>query len=214
MARQNRTGNRTGRAQAARATMRGTARHAEDAVRSAVDESDEMAGDVAETVGRTADAAVDITQRVADQGREVIWLGMRAAAGVNGRLADVSYGSGHRLVEQAARMADIYSQASETTAEKLRQMFAAYLSVGHGVQQMQQAWLDLLNRSINEASHRPQDLLRCKSLVELADTQRDLYVSAVERAMEASTTMLQLAERVAREAMGPLQSGSRSGSRG
>jgi hypothetical protein len=35
----------------------------------------------------------------------------------------------------------------------------------------------------------------------------------VERAVESSTTMLQTAERVVREAMGPLQGRARSGAR-
>ena len=201
-----------GRAQPARAAMRDATQQAESNVRTAMDESDEMIGSVADTVSRTADAAVDITQRVADQGREVVWLGMRAAAGMNGRLADVSYGTGHRFLEQAARVMDIYGQASESTADSLKTLFNASLSLGRGMQQMQQTWLSLLDRSTNEAARKPQDLLRCKSLVELADAQREIFVESVERAIESSATMLQLAERVAREAAGPLQGRSRAGS--
>jgi hypothetical protein len=200
-----------GRAQAARTAMREATRQAEDTVRVAVDGSDEMAGSAADTVSRTTDAAVDITQRVADQGREAVWLGMRAAAEMNDRLAEVSYGRGQRFLDQAARVMDIYGQASDSTADGLRTLFNASLSLGRGVQQMQQTWLSLLDRSVNEATHRPQNLLRCKSLVELADTQRELYVDAVDRAIESSATMLQTAERVVRAAMGPLQSRARPG---
>ncbi|HEY7579381.1 MAG TPA: phasin family protein [Acetobacteraceae bacterium] len=191
--------------------MREATRQAEDTVRVAVDGSDEMAGSAADTVSRTTDAAVDITQRVADQGREAVWLGMRAAAEMNDRLAEVSYGRGQRFLDQAARVMDIYGQASDSTADGLRTLFNASLSLGRGVQQMQQTWLSLLDRSVNEATHRPQNLLRCKSLVELADTQRELYVDAVDRAIESSATMLQTAERVVRAAMGPLQSRARPG---
>jgi hypothetical protein len=193
--------------------MREATRQAEDTVRVAADGSDEMVGSAANTVSRTTDAAVDITQRVADQGREAMWLGMRAAAEMNGRLAEVGYGRGHRFLEQAARVMDIYGQASDSTADGLRTLFNASLSLGRGVQQMQQTWLSLLDRSVNEATQTPQNLLRCKSLVELADTQRDIYVDAVGRAIETSTTMLQSAERMVREAMGPLQSRGRLGAR-
>ncbi len=206
----NRTGQNRGPAQAARTAARDATHRTEDVMRTAADETDEMMENVTETVSRTADAAVDITQRVADQGREVIWLGMRAAAGVNGRLADVGYGSSHRLLEQASRMMEIYGQASEATAENLQTLFTSWLSLGRGMQQMQQTWFSLLDRSVNDAVHKPQDLLRCKSLVEVADTQRELYVKAVERAVESGATLLQLAERVAREATGPLRSRARA----
>jgi len=193
------------RAQTVRTAMHDATERAEEAVRAAVDESGEMVGSVADTVTRTADAAVDITQRVADQGREVISLGMRAAAGMNGRLADVSYDRSHRLLEQAARVMDIYGQANDRTAENLKTLFNASLGLARGLQQMQQTWLTLLDRSFKEASRKPQDLLRCKSLVELADTQREIYVDAVERAIDSSSTMLQLTERVMRDALAPLQ---------
>lgn len=197
------------RAQAAELNMEESAERVEDFARMAANGADEMAGGVAETVSRTADAAVDITQRVADQGREVMWLGMRAAAGMNGRLADVSYGNSHRLLQQAARVADIYGHASEAAADNLRALFASCLSLGHGMQQMQHVWLNMLDRSVNEAVHKPQDLLRCKSLVEFANTQRELYVDAIDSAMDASAALLQTAERAARSAMGPLQGRAR-----
>ena len=205
--------NRTGRerAQPARTAVRDSTQQAENNVRTAMDESDEIIGNMADTVSRTADAAVDITQRVADQGREVVWLGMRAAAGMNGRFADASYGTSHRFLEQAARMMDIYGQASDSTADSLKTLFNASLSLGRGMQQMQHTWLNLLDRSTNEAVRKPQDLLRCKSLVELADAQREMFVDNVERAIESSTTMLQVTERVVREAIGPLQSRARAG---
>jgi hypothetical protein len=199
--------NKVGRGRV-RTAMGDAAQESEDNVRAAMDESEAMIGTVAETVSRTADAAVDITQRVADQGREVVWLGMRAAAGVNGRLADVSYGNGHRFLEQAARMMDIYGQASESTADNLKTLFNASLSLGRGIQQMQHTWLNLLDRSVNDAARKPQDLLRCKSPVEFAEAQREIFVQSIDRAIETSTTMLQLAERVVRDAIGPLQSKS------
>lgn len=48
-------------------------------------------------------------------------------------------------------------------------------------------------------AQKPQDLLLCKSLVELADPQREMFVDG--------------AERVVREAVGPLQCRTRAGVR-
>jgi hypothetical protein len=198
------------RAQAARAAMREATQNAEEAVQAAAEGTNEFIGNVADTVARSADAAVDISQRVADQSREVIWLGMRAAAGMNGRLADAGYGTGQRALEQTARIWDIYGQASERTMEKLQAMFAAGLTLGRGAQLLQHTWLNLMDRSMNEAVRKPQDLLRAKTLSEFADTQRELYVGAVNQAVEASSTMLRAAERMARDALSTLENRPRA----
>jgi hypothetical protein len=207
----NRPDQSRGRAQATRAAMREATQSAEEVVKAAADGTNEIIGNAADTMSHTAEVAVDITQRVAEQSREVIWNGMRAAAGVNGRLADVGYGTSHRFFEQATRVMDIYGQASERATEKLQSLFAASLSLTRGAQQMQQTWFNLLDRSVNEAVRKPQDLLRCKSLSELADTQRDLYIGAVDRAIESSAAMLQAAERTARDALSRLQNLPRPG---
>ncbi len=198
------------KAQAERNAARDSETAAAETADSAFGESDELVENMAETVSHTAGAAVDITQRVADQGREVIWLGMRAAAGMNGRLADVGYGSSHRLLQQAARMMEIYGNASEATAANWQTMFASCLAIGRGMQQMQRAWFGLLDSAVNDSVHRPQELLRSKSLVEAATAQRDLYIEAVERTVEANVTLLQIAERVAQDAIGTLQGGERT----
>lgn len=160
---------------------------------------------VAETVVRTADAAVEMGQRVAEQGREVMLLGVQAAAGMNGRIADAGYGSGHRVLGTTARALDIYREAGDRTAENVQALFSAYMTLGRGVQQMQHACLQMLDRTVDRATHRPQDLLRCKTLEEVAEVQRDIYLGAVTYALESSTTLLQLAAQTAQQAMRPLQ---------
>jgi hypothetical protein len=65
----------------------------------------------------------------------------------------------------------------------------------------------LLDRAVDRATHKPQDLLRCKTLEEFAEVQRDLYLDAVNHALESSTTLLtllQLAAQTAQQAMRPL----------
>jgi hypothetical protein len=167
---------------------------------------------VAETVVRTADAAVEMGQRVAEQSREVMFLGVRAAAGVNGRLADAGYGRSHHVVGAAARALNIYREAGETTAENVQALFSAYVTLGRGMQQMQHACFELLDRAVNQATHKPQDLLRCKTLEEFAEVQRDLYLGAVNHALESSTTLLRLAAQTAQRAMQPLQDRAGNGS--
>ncbi len=178
----------------------------EDVLNRTAEDARNIGASVADTVARSADAAVDVTQRVADQGREVVWLGVRAAAGMNSRLADANYGRGHRVLESSARTLDIYRQAGESTAENVQALFATYTQIGRGIQQMQHAYLELLDRGMERAKHKPQDLLRVKSLEEFAEIQRDLYLDSVNHALEATSTLLQIAGRVAQDAIRPLQS--------
>lgn len=178
---------------------------AEDVLNRTADEARDIGVSVADTVARTTDAAVDITQRVADQGREVIWLGVRAAAGVNGRLADASYGRSHRVIGQMAHALEIYQQAAEGTTEHLQALFSSWTLLGRGMQELQHAWLEQLDRATERGVRKPQDILRCKSVDEVAELQRDLWVDGVKHAMDAGVTLLQIASRVTSEAMRPLQ---------
>ncbi len=188
-------------ARAARESIAGT----EDVLNRTADEAHDIGVSVADTVARTADAAVDITQRVADQGREVIWLGVRAAAGVNGRLADVGYGRSHRVIGETARALQIYRETAESTTEHVQALFTTWTSLGRGMQELQHAWLEMLNHATENGARKPQDILRCKSVDEVAEIQRDLWVDGVRHAMEAGVKLLQIASRVTTEAMRPLQ---------
>jgi hypothetical protein len=178
---------------------------AEEMTQHAAEELRDVGEAVAETVVRTTDAAVEMGQRVAEQGREVMLLGVRAAAGMTGRIADAGNGRSHRVLGAAARALDIYREVGDSTAENVQALVTAYMTLGRGAQQIQHAYLELLDRALDRATHKPQDLLRCKTLEEVAEVQRDLYLGAVNHAIESSTTLLQLAAQTAQQAMHPLQ---------
>jgi hypothetical protein len=165
-----------------------------------VDEAGAIGTSMADTVARSAEATVDLSQRVAAQGREMARLGLRTTAGVNSRFAETSYGRNQRVLESTTRALEIYREAAESAAEKVQALFASWMSLGRGVQQMQLTSWQLLDRTLKGASHKPQDLLRAKSIEEVATIQRDLYLEGVNYALEASSTLLQLAAGVAQEA--------------
>ena len=179
---------------------------AEDVFNRSADEVRAIGSNVADTMARGAEAAVDVAQRSVEQSRDVAWLGMRTAAGVNSRFADTNYDRGQRALESAARVLDIYREAAESTAEKVQTLFTSWTALGRGAQQMQVAYLQLLDRTIKGASRKPQDLLRAKSVEELAQLQRDLYVDTVNHAIEASSSLLQMAGQIAQTALPAPQS--------
>ena len=80
------------------------------------------------------------------------------------------------------------------------------MTMGRGMQTMQHAWLEMLDHSMEHAAHKPQDLLRCKNLVELAEVQRDLYLDAVNHMFESTSRLFDLAGRTVQDAVHPLRS--------
>ena len=181
---------------------------AADGFNRTADEARAIGSSVADTMARGAEAAVDLSQRAAEQGRDFVQLGMCTAGSINSRLADTGYDGSHHVLEATARAFDIYHRAAESSAEKLQTLFTSWATFGRGVQQMQVAYLQLLDRTLKGASRKPQDLLRAKSVEEFAEIQRDLYIDTVNYALEASSTLLQLAGRVAQDAVPALQTRS------
>jgi hypothetical protein len=166
----------------------------------------EITHTITETVADTAEVAANLSSRAAEQSREVMMMGVRTAAGVGSRVADISFGRGHHLLASATHAMDIYRDASERSAERVQALFSSYLTFGRGLQAMQHAWLEMVDHSIEHATHKPQDLLRCKNVVELAEVQRDLYIEAVNHAFESTSRLLDIAGRAAQDAVRPLQS--------
>lgn len=202
--------------QAAR-TGQATMDAAGDATRDAIGETSQIAQNAAErakaagrsmteTVADMAHAATDLSSKAAEQGRDVLTMGTRTAASVGSQVADIGLGRGRHLMASAASTMDIYRDASERSAERVQALFSSAMTLGRGLQTMQHAWLEMLDSSMENAAHKPQDLLRCKTIVEFAEVQRDLYMDAVNHAFESTSRLLEIAGRTAQDAVRPLQS--------
>jgi hypothetical protein len=157
-------------------------------------------------VAETAGVAANLSSAAAEQGRETMMTGLRAVTGVGGHMADISFSRGHHMMSSAAHALDIYRNASERSAERVQALFSSAIIFGRGLQQMQHAWLEMIDHRMGTAAHKPQDLLRCKNVVELAEVQRDLYLDAVDHAFESTSRLLDMAGRTAHDAVRPLQS--------
>ena len=169
-------------------------------------ETKEMAREGMETAKRQAAETVETTRNAMGQTHEVARMGLQAAAEVQGQIAEIGHDQGRQGIKTAVRVADIYRETTENTVGDVQALMLAFSNLGRGMQQMQHAWFDLLNKSIDHATRRPQDLLRCGSPVELAETQRDLYQDGVAYMVDATTTMLDLMSQTARDASRSLES--------
>jgi hypothetical protein len=159
-----------------------------------------------ENVAKAADATAGMTSAVADQGGDVMLMGVRTAAGVGGRIADISYGRGHHLLTSVVQAMDIYRDAAERSADRLQALFASCVALSRGVQQMQHTWLETMDHTLENAARRPQDMLRCSNVIALAEVQRDLYLEGLHHAFETNGRLLEMAGRVVQEAVRPMQS--------
>jgi hypothetical protein len=143
--------------------------------------------------------------RAADQGREATLSGLRALAGVQGPLADAGFEQSRRALEVTSGLTDVYRQGAERAAGDVRALFDSWASLGRGVQQWQQAYVDALRQSMESMARKRQDLVQANSPMQFAEVQRDLYVDLMKNTLKASTTLLQLTGQIAQEAVRPLQ---------
>ena len=194
-----------GAAEAAGKSTRAAMAESHDLGQHAADRAMAASQSMTETVAETASAAANMSSKAAEQSREVMMMGVRTAAGMGSRVADMSFGRGHHLLASAAQAMDVYRDASERSAERVQALFSSCMTFGRGLQTMQHAWLEMVDTSIENAAHKPQDLLRCKNMVELAEVQRDLYIDAINHAFESTSRLLQIAGRTAQDAVRPLQ---------
>jgi hypothetical protein len=187
-------------------TTKETINEASHVAENGIDRAREAGQSMTETVAETAHAATNLSSKAVEQGREALMMGVRTAAGVGSRVADISFGRSHHLLSSAATAMDIYRDASERSAERVQALFSSYMTFGRGLQNMQHAWLEMIDNTMENAAHKPQDLLRCKNIVELAEVQRNLYIDALNHAFESTSRLLDIASRTAQDAVRPLQS--------
>lgn len=164
----------------------------------------------AEAVQRTGAAAAEVARRAAIQGEEAAALGLRAIAGAQRPIADLGLDQSRRMVEQTARVTEIYRDAAERTSEDVQALMTSLTSLGRGVQNWQHAYLDLLQQGMGRVSQKQQELYRCGSIVEVAAVQRDLYLEGIRNLFTTNTTLLQLAGQIAQDAVRPLQERART----
>lgn len=149
----------------------------------------------------------------AEQGRHVLDAGIRMMTRAQAPLADAGYDQGRRLIESSARVTDAYREAAERSAEDAQALIASYASIGRGLQQWNHACFDLLSQSVERSAQKRQALMQCSSVAELAQVQRDLYLDTIDGLFTSSTTLLQLAGRIAHDAVQPLQDRARESQR-
>ncbi len=200
------TKNAEGLKKAADYTAKSGQASVESATKATTDSIEETARTARHVTDRAVDAGKGITETVTAQGRDTMMVGARAAADLTGKVADIGFGRSHRMMSSAAHAMDIYRDAAERSAGRVQALMASAMTLGRGMTSMQHAWFEMADRTMETAVHKPQDLLRCKTVSELAEVQRDLYLDAIDHAFESTSRLLEMAGRTAQDALRPLRS--------
>lgn len=109
---------------------------ASEATRSVTENAQDVATGVPGAANRAVEAttghahvAIDATRHAAGQGQEAIRHGMRAAAGAQAQLADITDDQSRRSVEGSARAANVHQSA----AENMQALLGSYANLGRGL---------------------------------------------------------------------------------
>ncbi len=187
-----------------------SARSGQASVESATKATKDSIEETTQTAKHVTDRAVEagerMTETAAAQDRDSMLMGARAAADLSGKVGDISFGRSHHMMSSAAHAMDIYRDAAERSAGRVQALMASAMTLGRGMTSIQHAWLEMADHTMETAVHKPQDLFRCKTMIELAEVQRDLYLDAINHAFESTSRLLEMAGRTAQDAVRPLRS--------
>jgi hypothetical protein len=173
-----------------------------ESTKRATDQAGRAAKEATEQAARNGAGQTQVKEAAQDVAQTVV----EAAAGVGSQVVDIGLDRGHRIVSSAMHAMDIYREASERSTERVNALFSSAMTLSRGLQTLQHAWLEIVDQTMEQAAHKPRDLLRCKTIVEVAEVQRDLYLDAVNHAFESTSRLLEMAGRTAQDAVRPLRS--------
>ncbi len=112
---------------------------------------------------------------------------------------------GPPLIERVAQVMDEYSGAAEQAFGDARALFDSCAILSRGLQHWQHTYLGLSEQALGKLSYARLGLLRCGSVLEIAELQRVLALELMNRAVASNLTLLQIAVQIGRDAAGPLR---------
>jgi hemerythrin-like domain-containing protein len=99
--------------------------------------------------------------------------------------------------ETTQQMAKEAAAGSRRVADAARQANAV---APDALQEMQRVWIDWFDRTIETGTRASQNLLRCTSLPQVAEVQREFWTESLKGWVESSTRLLQATQRASASA--------------
>jgi len=123
---------------------------------------------------------------------------------------DGGLGSGAQAAKEAAeRVAGTAAHATDEAARAARDLTGAFANsysvFADGFQELQHGYWRIVQQSVDIASTAPAEMMRCRSLTELSELQREIFSKYLDGVVDANRTLIDVSARVAGNAVKPLQ---------
>ncbi len=140
--------------------------------------------------------------------REAVQAAQKVAEGQR-RLADTITEQSGRTLESVAQAGEIYRDATGATTEDVTALLSSCSVVAKGMQEIQRAWIEALQQSLQTTARAPQTMLRCTSFSEIAASHRDLMRESMDTWLQGNARLLRLAGKIAEDAALPIEGRTR-----
>jgi hypothetical protein len=161
-----------------------------------------MAQQAAEGARRGAQDAGEATRRATQEAAEGARRVTREAVDATRHVAEEATARGTGALLAAA---EIYNDAAQVAAQDLQAIATLSTIAAGGLADMRQAWMEWVNRSLRTGTRTTQQLLRVKSLEQLAELQRNFLRESFDNLLEGSAQLLRISSRVSDDARQPIE---------
>ena len=114
-------------------------------------------------------------------------------------------GTAHEAADQVADTAQrITSEAVHATRDMTGAFTISYGVFADGIQELQHGYWRIVQSSFDIATSAPAEMMRCRSLTELSELQREIFSKYLDGVVDANKTLIDVSARVAETAAKPL----------
>jgi hypothetical protein len=125
------------------------------------------------------------------------------------RLADTITEQSGKTLEAVAQAGEIYRDATGATSEDVNALLSSYSVVAKGLQEMQRAWMEAVQKSLQTGAKAPQTMLRCTTFSQIAETHRELMRESMDAWLEGNAKLFRMAGKIAEDAARPIENRAR-----
>jgi len=172
--------------------------------------------DMAREVRRTGEMMTDRTagtmRQAAQTGAEMVRRttdvanrGLEAAAEGQRRMLGNGAEQANRMGNVMAHATSILSDTAQETSGDVQALMMSTRAAVSRMQDAQRAWLEFLTRNAQASARLPQELIRCRSVQDIAELQSRFVRESVNVLLDGSAEILRATGRAAEDALRPLE---------
>ena len=109
-----------------------------------------------------------------------------------------------RVASEARDAMTVYSDSTQKIVEDWQAVRASSAASVEALSEVRTAWMEWLTKVAHMNAEASQQLIRCRSVTQVAELQRDYVTTAMRNWLEASTKVLETTQHTSKEALRPL----------